>query len=366
MVDPAPIPPPAIEAMEPYVSARMLTAFSKDATFLDANENPFDPDLGVFETDGLQHYADEAREQLEHAYARFAGVDAECVFAARGIDEVIDLVVKAFCEPHIDRVAAFTPTYGQYRVTSDIQRCAFTSLPYDDSLSLQDGLAKIAAGDFRVVFLCRPNNPTGHLAPGDEVDLLLKTAPRGTIIAVDEAYIEFCHAETCVDRLKQFPNLVVMRTLSKAFGLAGIHTGFCLADKRVLTTLAKVANPYPLPGPCSQIALRALEDDNVAQMQNRVRYLCEVRDSFAGELRSLVGMTRLVASETNFVAACFADGPSLYAELRNRGIHIRELPPMLGQSGWLRFSIGTREQMEDVLGTLVDADTATSLRAARS
>ena len=345
-------PPPASDAvrgLKPYTSARMLNALDEDGIFLDANEAPTAFDFPPIDLRYIRHYADD-KEALEKAYAAFANQPSGDVLAMRGVDEAVDLAVRGYCEPGEDRILAFSPTYGGYSAAAAAHRIEFTTAPFDKDGAIDvDGAI---AQNPRVVFACRPNNPTGAVTALEQLAELADAVSDETLIAVDEAYIEFTKAPSAVELLPDFANIVVMRTMSKAFGLAGAHVGFAVGHANIIETLRKIINPYPVADPCIQLARAALSEPGRKFLADRVAENARNRGWFAGALARLPACIEVLPSETNFVAARFDSAGPIYERLRARKIFIRPLAPMFDQSGWLRFTIGSRGEMEKVLDGL--------------
>lgn len=341
-----PRPSAAIRSLEPYTSARMLNALDADGVYLDANEAPHTFDFPPIDLRNIRHYADDKRS-LEQAFAAFIDLNEKSVLAMRGIDEVVDLAIRAFCEPKEDRILAFTPTYGGYSAAAAAHRVEFVTAPFEKDGAID--VAGAAAVGARVIFLCRPNNPTGSATPLQQVIDLASAVSDDTLIAVDEAYVEFKPGSSALKLLPDFANIVVMRTMSKAFGLAGAHVGFAVGHAQVVGAMEKIINPYPVADPSIQLALASLGPEGRSFLHERIEDNAGVRDWFVRQLTDTPGCLEVLPSETSFVAARFADAEAVYEGLRANKIFIRPLAPMYDQSGWLRFTIGTRDQMERVL-----------------
>ncbi len=347
-------PPPASEAIrdfKPYTSARMLNALDEDGIYLDANESPATFDFPPIDLRNVRHYADD-KDALEAAYADFAGCRRENVLAMRGVDEVVDLVIRGYCEPGDDRILAFSPTYGGYRVAAAAHRVRFAEAPFDRDGAID--VAGAAAQGARVLFVCRPNNPTGAVTALSQLADLAEAVADDAVIAVDEAYIEFARAPSALDLLPEYANLVLMRTMSKAFGLAGAHVGFAVGHADVVEVLRRIINPYPVADPCIQLARAALGESGRRFLARRVRENALNREAFAGELRRRPECLEALPSQTNFVAARFDGADAIHERLRANKIFIRPLAPMFGHAGWLRFTIGAREEMEKVLQCIAE------------
>jgi len=341
-------PPPseAVRGLKPYTSARMLNALDEDGLYLDANEAPRAFAFPPVDLRHIRHYADD-KDALEAAYAGVLVRPADEVLAMRGIDEAVDLVIRAWCEPKEDRILAFTPTYGGYAAAAAAHRVAFVEAAFAKDGSID--VAAAASRGARVVFLCRPNNPTGASTALEDVARLADAVADDVLIAVDEAYIEFADVPSALELAADFANILVMRTLSKAFGLAGAHVGFAVGRPEVVGAMRKIINPYPVPDPCIRLARAALTPEGLAFLAGRVEENARVRDGFAAALARLPGCLEVLRSDASFVAARFPDAGAIYERLRARKIFVRPLAPMYGAEGWLRFSIGTEEDMARVL-----------------
>ncbi|MEM6625934.1 MAG: histidinol-phosphate transaminase [Pseudomonadota bacterium] len=342
----------AVNNLVPYQSARALNAFNPSNTYIDANEMPDAPDLSSVDLGSIHHYADEQCRQLTDAYAKFANLSPECVIAGRGIDEIIDLAVRAYCEPHKDEILVMPPTYDVYRFTADTHRCGVVEIPL--TLEGQMDLDAIANLDPlpRVIFVCRPNNPLGSIHAAEDVSRLLELAAGKSLVALDEAYIEFCEEESLAPLIAEHSNLIVMRTLSKAFGLAGLHVGFGLAQPGIIETLNKLINPYPIPDPCARLAIEALSPAGVDRMRASVDRVVQTRRAFENALRVSPKCTKIMPSRTNFVLAAFEDAGQIMTELSERNIIARRfLKPATGDQ-WIRFSIGAPEVMDEIAAAL--------------
>lgn len=343
--------PSDIRTLKPYVSARMLNKFDPASTYLDANESPFRFPLTDIDYSELQHYSDTSRNALEAAYANYVRLPRESVLATRGIDEGIDLITRAFCEPRQDKIMIFPPTFGGYQAAAAAHRCEVLSIPLTNEFALDfDEIEKQAPP--KVVFYCRPNNPTGHAFGREELLRLLDYVDGRSIVAVDEAYMEFAPEDAVLDLLPDHPNMAILRTMSKAFGLAGIHTGFSIAAPELIRVLLQILNPYPIPDPCARLAMNALSEEGLRLMRRNAAAIREIRDEFAPALAQVPGCNRVYPSVTNFLLANFADAEDVYEKLKSAGLFIRPLPEMFGRTGWLRFSIGAREDMARVLDVL--------------
>ena len=348
------IPPaaPSLLALAPYQSARMLEAFDSSKTYLDANELPFAPPDSSIDFSEMQHYAHSGPQKMMTAFAEYVGVDPALVVATRGIDEGIDLLIRAYLEPRQDAILIQRPTYGMYEVCAAAHRVKTLELPPNelalpdlDALKSLDPLPKL-------IFLCRPNNPTGNLMPRETVETILEYTEGRCIVAVDEAYIEFCALDSVVPLLTSHPNLVVLRTLSKGFGLAGIHTGFLLAHEEIVNAVNRIANPYPIPEPCAQIALEALSASGLTRLQNQVSQVVSERNRLLLALQQHPDCQAVFASVTNFILSKWRSPAQPIEALRRQGILARPVQLPGETSPGLRISIGTSDEVDRVLAAI--------------
>lgn len=256
-----------VQALTPYLSARRIGG-SGD-TWLNANESPF---VNQYECDfaGLNRYPECQPPQVIEAYAAYAGVKPEQVITSRGADEGIELLVRAFCEPGEDAILFCPPTYGMYAISAETIGVEYKKVPLLadwqlDLPAIEQNLDKV-----KVVFVCSPNNPTGNLVKREDIITLLEMTRDRAVVVMDEAYIDFCPEASSVDLLAQYPNLAILRTLSKAFALAGLRCGFTLANEELINVLMKVIAPYPMPRPVADIAAQALSTEGLARAKAQV------------------------------------------------------------------------------------------------
>lgn len=338
-----------IRALVPYPSARRLGG--RGDVWLNANEAP-DAENWQASWQTLNRYPDGQPAPLINAYADYAGVRAQQTLVCRGADEGIDLLIRAFCEPGADAVLWCPPTYGMYAVSAEIQGVACRTVPLSadgqpDLSAIERQLANV-----RVIFLCNPNNPTGQRVDPQRVrDLLALTAQRALVV-IDEAYSEFCPQATLAGWLNDYPHLVILRTLSKAFALAGLRCGFVLADEAVIQLLQKVIAPYPIPSPVADIATRALTPDGLAAMRRRVARITGDRQWLIDALRATPGVQQVWESDINAVLARFDDAAARFQALAAQGIIVRDQGRQPTLENCLRITVGTREECQRVIQAL--------------
>ena len=338
-----------VRALTPYQSARRIGG--KGHVWLNANEAPLAYPFTI-EASRLNRYPECQPAAVVKGYAAYAGVEPDQVLVSRGADEAIELLIRTFCEAGEDQILICPPTYGMYAISAETCGVGIVEQPLTadrqpDWPAITDRLS-----DVKLVFLCSPNNPTGDLVGREGLIALLEKAQDRAIIVVDEAYIEFCPEASVVDLLARFPNLVVTRTLSKAFALAGIRCGFTLATPEIISLLAKVIAPYPIPDPIAQIATQALSPQGLALMQERVIELNQQKAQIKAELARLACVKEIFEDKGNFVLVRFVDGPAVFAAMKAAGIILRDFSSKPGLDNSIRITIGYQDEMDAVLNVL--------------
>lgn len=338
-----------VRALTPYMSARRLGG--NGDVWLNANEFPL-PVPFELSQQTLNRYPECQPKVVIERYAAYVGLTPEQVLVSRGADEAIELIMRAFCEPGQDAILFCPPTYGMYSVSAETIGIEYRTVPALTDWQLNLPAIAEQLDGVKVVYLCSPNNPTGNLINQDDIRQLLAMTAGKALVVADEAYIEFCPQSTLTGWLKDYPHLVILRTLSKAFALAGLRCGFALANKPVIDLLMKVIAPYPLATPVADVAGQALSDQGIALMREHVAQLNENRSWLQAELAQLACVEQVFSSETNYVLARFTDSPKVFKTLWDQGIILRDQNKNPGLSGCLRISIGTREECERVIAAL--------------
>lgn len=339
----------ALQKMAPYsVTPRVQGG---ESLYLNANENPY-PYPYTLKESSYNRYPEPQPQELIRRYAHFLGVNDENILVSLGGDESIELIIKAFCEPQQDYLLYAPPTFGMYQVTCDVMGVETIQVPLRDdfSLDVEQILAQIE--QVKVIFLCNPNNPTGNIISEEAITTILEAARGRAIVVLDEAYIEFSTAKSFVDRIDEYPHLAIIRTLSKAFGLAGIRCGFTVGSAELISILQKVIAPYPLPVPVIAIGEEALSDRGVAHMEASLSKIIEERDVLAAALEKLPIVERVYPSEANWLLVKVDDAQALFDALLEKNIHVRNQSNIAGIEGTLRVTIGTREQNRVLLNAI--------------
>ncbi|WP_085296925.1 histidinol-phosphate transaminase [Cognaticolwellia mytili] len=353
--------------MVPYQSARRLHSSNGDMqskTWLNANEASGSGTYQV-NSNNINRYPDFQPENLINAYRDYCGVStdnirAENILATRGADEGIELLIRTFCRAYQDKVLICPPTYGMYAISAENHGVDTIKVPLTDKLSLDLAGLKQQVDQAKVVFLCSPGNPTGNLLSQQDIQATLELFADSAMVVVDEAYIEFSPEQSVASWLKDYPHLVVLRTLSKAFALAGLRCGFTLANEDVITMLSKVIAPYPISAPVAEIASEALAQNGLRQMNNRVQETGTLRDQLAHWLAQQKWCEQVFASDANFVLfRCESEATKsfIFNTLAQQGILIRDQSKQLSLANCLRISIGSANELSLLKQKIINAIT---------
>jgi histidinol-phosphate aminotransferase len=343
---------PEIRTLAP-AAAQMHGA--ANAIRLHANENPWNDEADDSPV-ALNRYFDGQPRALVEALAVWYGVDPAGVLVTRGSDEAIDLLVRAFCRAGEDRILVCPPTFGMYRFSAEVQGAGVLAIPLGRDFRLDaDALIERWTPDVKVVFLCSPNNPTGNALDADAVRRVLDALDGRAIVAIDEAYLEFSGQPGFQDRLPHHPGLVLLRTLSKAHGLAGARCGAAIAAPAVIELLGRIMPPYAMPAPTVAAALDALRPDRLARTRRRIGEIVAERQRLATALAALPRVRRVFPSEGNFLLVEFKDAARVLAAATDGGLQLRDFSRQPELAGCLRITIGSRDENERLLATLGDA-----------
>ncbi len=340
---------PNIRALKPYRSARQDYL---SGVLLDANENAFGSAI-AFDGLDLNRYPDPFQTSLRSRLAQLHGVQRENLFVGVGSDEVIDLLLRIFCEPQKDAALILEPTYGMYRVAADVNNVRVDSCLLTDNFQIDvEAAIQCTKADTKVIFCCSPNNPTGNLL--NRADILILCAQTSAIVIADEAYADFAQSEPLISEVERFPNLVVLRTLSKAWGLAAIRLGYAIAHPQIISYLMKVKSPYNINILTSTEALKAL--DNTEHVNRSVASVSAERQRLVRALSTFRSVKKVFPSDANFLLVRCTDARSLYRQLAQRGIIVRDRSSEPKLENCLRISVGTPEQNDLLLNALKELD----------
>jgi histidinol-phosphate aminotransferase len=337
---------PEIIALKPYSHASWDPAFER----LHANELPWraETDRSIA---GLNRYPEPHPHELAARLAGLYGVEPAQLLPGRGSDESIDLVVRGFCRAGIDNVILCPPTFGMYEVAANIQGAEVRKVPLlrERGFGLDvDAVLRASDRNSKIAFLCSPNNPTGNSIDGKSIERLLE-AFEGLVV-VDEAYVEFTGTDGVTSWVGRFPNLVVLRTLSKAFGLAGARVGSLIAAPEIVSLLSKVIPPYSIPQPTIETVFATLAPAQLAIQRERVNQVCSERERLRAALSAAPTVLKVWPSEANFLLVDFADADAALAAARSARLLIRDMRSVSPQS--LRISVGSPDQNDRLIRSL--------------
>jgi len=333
-----------IQKVVPYSSARDEFT-GEEGIFLDANENP----ITSLAAANYNRYPDPHQRKLKQKISPIKNVATENIFLGNGSDEPIDLLVRAFCEPKQDEILILPPTYGMYKVCAAIQDVAINTVPLDASYDLQtDKVLAACNSNTKIIFVCTPNNPTGNSISKHKIYELL-TSFDGLVV-VDEAYIDFSEQESFTSQLEKYPNLVILHTFSKAWGMAALRLGMCFASQEIIQLLTKIKFPYNINQATIDLALKSL--DRVEEMKTLVHHINTERERLKDELGKLSCVLKIYPSETNFLLVKVTDAKKIHADLMVQGVIVRDRSNVIACEGCLRISVGTKEENDTLLNCL--------------
>ncbi|QNS01842.1 MAG: histidinol-phosphate transaminase [Buchnera aphidicola (Pentalonia nigronervosa)] len=340
-----------IKKLMPYQSARRIRG-KYGEIFLDANECPI-PVLFELKNKSFNRYPECQPYELISTYAKYANVFFEQVLVTRGADEGIELLIKAFCEPKNDAIIYCPPTYDMYRVNSEIADVKIKEIPtIKDTWQLDLLSIQLNLDNVKLVYICNPNNPTGSTISQNDLINLLNMTINKSLVVIDEAYIEFFPEISMSFFLKTHPNLVILRTLSKAFALAGIRCGFVLAQKEIIDTLKKVIGPYPISAPAADIATQALQIDHINFMKNRVLHLTSNRIWLSDQLKHISCVKKVFNSHANYILVQFFSCVKIFKSLWKDGIILRNQSNKTHLHECIRITIGARSECRKLVQEL--------------
>lgn len=332
---------PNIMRLKPYSSAR--TEFAGDAeVFLDANENAFDSPAGS----GYNRYPDPLQKELKGLIGLTNGLVSEQMFVGNGSDEAIDLLFRIFCEPGRDETIVCPPTYGMYSVSADINDVSIREVPLTSEFQLDvDGILAAASEQTKLLFICSPNNPTGNLMRCADIVRLVDKFDG--IVVIDEAYIHFAEVPSMLKELERFPNLIVLQTFSKAWGMAGLRVGMAYASTEIIALMNAVKPPYNVSGLAQRAVIEALGDKD--RVEDWIKRTLSERERLVTELGKLSFVKKIYPSDANFVLIKMDDARAVYKYLIEKKIVVRDRSNVQLCEGCLRITVGTEEENERLL-----------------
>jgi len=333
-----------IRNLRPYSSARHEFT-GKASVFLDANENAYGSPLA----EKFNRYPDPLQWQLKFQLARIKGVPAENIFIGNGSDEVIDLAYRIFCDPGKDNVIICPPTYGMYEVSANINDVAIKKVDLTKDFQLDvDGILDAVDANTKLLFICSPNNPTGNNMKREDVEVLLNNFPG--IIIIDEAYINYSKQKTFIQELTEYPNLIVMQTLSKAWGLAALRLGLCYASMDLIDLYNKVKPPYNINDASQQLGLDALQDTDT--VNNWIKEVVQQKEVLVKALSQFPFVEIVYPSDANFILMKVKDASHLYDYLSSNEVIVRNRSKEIHCENCLRITIGTPQENTTLINLL--------------
>jgi len=333
-----------IRLMTAYSSARH--EFTGTATiFLDANENAFGSPLAT----DYNRYPDPLQVKLKEKISSIKGVPVPNIFLGNGSDEAIDLLFRIFCEPGRDNVVLLPPTYGMYEVCAEMNNVSVKKVPLTSNFQPDlDGIANAIDENTKLIFICSPNNPTANSINREDVEVILNNFEG--LVVIDEAYINYAKQRSFIAELTEYPNLVILQTLSKAWGLAGLRLGMAFAGTPVINYMNKVKYPYNINTPTQELALEALTQ--VTTVNDWIQITVEQREWLKQELSLLPFVQEIYPSDANFILARMDNAKEIYNYLSSNGIIVRDRSRILLCNNCLRITIGTPDENAQLTTTL--------------
>ncbi len=331
-----------IKLLKPYSSARdEFKELNENIVFLDANENPFN--------NGVNRYPDPQQTTVKEELAKLKGVATPQILLGNGSDEVLDLIFRVFCEPKQDNVITLPPTYGMYKVLAAInnieEKEVLLTTKFQPNI---EAIMDTVNEHTKLLFLCSPNNPTGNSFSIENVETLLKSF-QGLVI-LDEAYIDFSDQKSWLQRLEEFPNLVITQTLSKAYGMAGIRLGVCYASPEIISILNKIKPPYNVNELTQQRALKGIL--NNSKVQNEIEKILVERKILIQNLKKISFVKNIYPSDANFILIEVDDAIKRYDQLIEKGIVIRNRTTQAMCKNTLRITVGTNSENKQIMNAL--------------
>ncbi len=332
-----------VKKLKPYSSARdeFEDFDTADMIFLDANENPYQ--------NGVNRYPDPQQGNVKVVLGKIKNVNPKQILLGNGSDEVLDLLFRAFCEPKIDNIISLPPTYGMYNVLANINAVENREVLLSNDFQPQiDKIFEAVDANTKIIFLCSPNNPTGNSFSEESIRTLLEKF--NGFVVIDEAYIDFSDKEGWLQKLDQYPNLIITQTLSKAYGLAGIRLGICYASAEVISVLNKIKPPYNVNELTQLRALERLSDE--AKIANEITSIIAQRTELLLVLNKVSFVEKIYPTEANFILIKVDDANKRYDELIAKGIVIRNRTTQPLCENTLRLTIGTAEENKKLIEAL--------------
>lgn len=333
-----------IKKLKPYSSAR--DEFKGEARiYLDANENSYGSPL----TKWYNRYPDPTQWKVKEKLSEIKNVLPQQIFLGNGSDECIDILFRSFCEPGKDNVIIVPPTYGMYEVSANINDIAVKKVPLTTAYQLDlEAIEAAIDENTKMIFLCSPNNPTGNSLNREDIEMILNNY--FGLVILDEAYINFSRHRSFIQELKEYPNLVILQTLSKAWGLAALRVGMAFASQPIIQVMNKVKPPYNINQASQELALKALEE--VGQVNDMIKEIVKERGILEEKLKQLPLVEKVYLSDANFLLVKVKDAQAIYNKLLARGIVVRDRSKVELCEGCLRITVGTDKENIELINTL--------------
>ncbi len=333
-----------IKKLVPYASAR--DEFSGSAhIFLDANENS----LGSPLSPAYNRYPDPHQVKIKNRLSQIKGLPPENIFLGNGSDECIDLLYRAFCNPGKDNVIIHPPTYGMYEVSAHIHDAEVRKAPLLENFQLDlEALETTVDENTKIIWICSPNNPTGNAFNRQDIEMILNNFDG--VVVIDEAYVNFSRQQSFISELKEYPNLVILQTLSKAWGLAGLRLGMAFAGDPIIEVMNRIKPPYNIGQATQELVLEALT--GIDRVNEMIREIVGMRNELAEKISRLSVVLNVYPSEANFLLVKIKKARVIYETLLDEGIVVRDRSSALGCSDCLRITVGTKTQNDKLLDTL--------------
>ncbi len=335
-----------IKTLKPYSSAR--DEFSGEAkVFLDANENSLGSPLMKW----YNRYPDPHQVKLKEAISAIKSVDADQIFLGNGSDECIDLLYRCFCNPGKDNVIICPPTYGMYEVSANINDVELRRAPLLGDFQLNLGhIETLVDANTKLIWICSPNNPTGNAINRNDIETILNNF--NGLVVIDEAYINFSRHKSFTQELANYPNLVIMQTFSKAWGLAGLRLGMAFASKELISILNTVKPPYNINQATQELALKALKE--VGQVNDMIKEIVQMRVALKAVLEKIPAIEKVYPSDANFLLVKMKNARKVYEFLLTEGIVVRDRSNVILCEDCLRITIGTEEENTQLVEAICD------------
>ena len=333
-----------IKRLVPYSSARDEFK-GKASIFLDANENSLGSPLMKW----YNRYPDPLQMKVKEKLSGIKGISSDHIFLGNGSDECIDLLIRAFCEPGVDNIIICPPTYGMYEVSANINDVLIKKVPLTPEFQLNlEAIANNIDDNTKLIFLCSPNNPTGNSLDRGDVETLLNNY--WGLVVIDEAYINFSRSKSFIQELPEYPNLVVMQTLSKAWGLAALRLGMAFASQEIIKIFNRIKPPYNINQATQELVLQAL--DNVEEVNAMIREIVAGRQWLEAELPALPVVRKVYPSDANFLLVKVTEPLNIYRYLLDQGIVVRDRSRVELCEGCLRITVGSPAENEALVKAL--------------